>query len=90
MDWKILVSTFITIFLAELGDKTQLAAIFLTSQTNRPLSVFIGTVAAMAVVTFFGVTVGVLLTKVVPLEIIKGIAALVFIALGILILLGKF
>lgn len=90
MEWKILISTFVTIFLAELGDKTQLAAIFLTSQTNKPLTVFVGTVTAMAVVTILGVTLGMALTKVIPLHAIKDAAAGVFILLGVLILLGKF
>lgn len=39
MDWKIIVSTFITVFLGELGDKTQLASILMTSKTNKPVLV---------------------------------------------------
>ena len=90
MDWKILFSTFLTIFLAELGDKTQLGVIFLSSQTQKPVSVFIGAVVALAVVTFFGVALGALLTKAVPINVIKDIAGGAFILLGILILLGRF
>ncbi len=90
MDWKILFSTFLTIFLAELGDKTQLGVIFLSSQTQKPVSVFIGAVVALAVVTFFGVALGALITKAVPINVIKDIAGGAFILLGILILLGRF
>ena len=40
MDWKILIAAFTSIFLAELGDKTQIAAIVITSKTNKPLTVY--------------------------------------------------
>ncbi|GAB63769.1 MAG: UPF0016 family protein [Candidatus Jettenia sp.] len=89
MDWKIIASTFITIFLAELGDKTQLASILMTSKTNKPVLVFIGTMLAFALVTVIGVAVGSVITKFVPLNFIKVGAAIAFIIIGILILLGK-
>lgn len=89
MDWKIIISTFVTIFLAELGDKTQLASIMMTSKTNKPVLVFIGTMLAFAVVTIIGVTVGSIITKFIPINIIKYSAAVAFIIIGIMILLGK-
>ncbi|UJS17958.1 MAG: TMEM165/GDT1 family protein [Candidatus Jettenia sp.] len=89
MDWKIIASTFITIFLAELGDKTQLASILMTSKTNKPVLVFVGTMLAFALVTVIGVAVGSVITKFVPLNFIKVGAAIAFIIIGILILLGK-
>ena len=42
MDWKVLLSTFGVIFLAEMGDKTQLAAMTLAADTKRPVAVFVG------------------------------------------------
>lgn len=42
MDYRVFVTTFATLFLAEMGDKTQLAAINLTASTKQPLSVFLG------------------------------------------------
>lgn len=89
MDWKIIASTFITIFLAELGDKTQLASILMTSKTNKPVLVFIGTMLAFAVVTIIGVSVGGVITKFLPISFIKVGAAIAFIIIGILILVGK-
>jgi putative Ca2+/H+ antiporter (TMEM165/GDT1 family) len=58
MDWRIFITTFGNIFLAELGDKTQLATILMTSKTGRPLSVFVGAIAALSFVTFIGVVFG--------------------------------
>ena len=58
MDWKIFLTTFGTILLAELGDKTQLATIVLTSETGRPVAVFGGAALALALVTAIGVVLG--------------------------------
>ncbi len=54
MNWRIVASTFGAIFLAELGDKTQLAAITLSASTGRPLSVLVGASAALVTVTILG------------------------------------
>ncbi len=89
MDWKIIVSSFVTIFLAELGDKTQIASILMTSKTNKPVLVFIGTMLAFALVTVIGVAVGSVITKFLPINFIKIGAAIAFIIVGILILFGK-
>lgn len=89
MDWKILISVFVTIFLAELGDKTQLASILMTSKTNKPVLVFIGTMLAFAVATIIGVALGSVITKFLPFSFIKVGAAIAFIIIGILILAGK-
>lgn len=42
MDWKIFWAAFATIFLAEIGDKTQLAALAMSAETRLPVSVFAG------------------------------------------------
>ena len=89
MNWKILIGTFVTIFLAELGDKTQIAAIMMSSETKRPLSVYLGAMLAFGIVTMLAVIVGVGVTKFVPLHIIKNLSAAAFIIIGILILVGK-
>lgn len=90
IDWKVLISTFGAIFMAELGDKTQIAAIFLSSQTGKPLDVFIGAVLAMGVLTLVGVTLGAEIAQAVPMRYIRMGTAAVFIGLGVLILSGKF
>jgi putative Ca2+/H+ antiporter (TMEM165/GDT1 family) len=90
MDWRVLLTTFGVIFLAEMGDKTQLAAMTMSAQTNKPGAVFIGAAIALACVSAIGVLVGGVLGDYVPLIWIKRIAAVAFIAIGILILAGKF
>jgi len=89
MDWKIFFTTLGTILLAELGDKTQLAAILMTSKTGRPVPVFAGAVLALAAVTLAGVLIGEGLISIVPQNILKKGAALAFIFIGLVMLLGK-
>ena len=47
MDWKIFGTAFVTLFLAELGDKTQLAVITMTAKTDSKLSIFLGASLAL-------------------------------------------
>lgn len=89
MDWKIFLTTFGTIFLAELGDKTQLAAIMMTSKTKLPLSVFMGASLALCLVTLIGVLLGEGLTAVIPQNILKKVAALAFVAIGLWMFVGR-
>lgn len=89
MDWKVLMTTFGTIFLAELGDKTQLAAILMTSKTGQPLSVFLGAVAALALVTMLGVAAGEGLLSLIPAHLLKKGAAVAFMLVGIWMFFGK-
>ncbi len=89
MDWKVFLTTFGTIFLAELGDKTQLATIMMTSKTRLPLSVFIGASLALCLVTMAGVLFGEGLIAIIPQNILKKVAALAFIAIGVWMFVGK-
>lgn len=87
MEWKLMLSTFGIIFLAELGDKTQLAAISLTASSQRPWSVFLGTSAALVTVSALAVIVGAALSQVIPMAIVNKVAAFAFIAVGVVMLL---
>jgi len=89
MDWKVFAATFGTIFLTELGDKTQLAAIAAVSRTGKPWAVFLGSVLALACVTLIGVLAGEALTRVVSEVVIFKVAACAFIVIGVLMLAGK-
>ncbi|HXF42644.1 MAG TPA: TMEM165/GDT1 family protein [Pyrinomonadaceae bacterium] len=90
MNWKILLTSFLTIFLAELGDKTQLAVITMTANSPSKLSVFIGAGAALVLVTLLGVLIGGALTQLIPAEWLHRIAAVAFIIIGVLMLINKF
>ena len=89
MDWKIFGTAFITLFLAELGDKTQLAVITMTASTESKLSVFLGASLALVVVTLIGILVGGALSEFVPTVWLQRIVAIAFIAIGVLMLTGK-
>ncbi len=89
MEWKIIGTAFLTLFLAELGDKTQLAVITMTAKTDNKLAVFIGASLALIVVTLLAVLFGGLLTQYVPAEWLQRIVAAAFIVVGVLMLFGK-
>ncbi|MDH4129408.1 MAG: TMEM165/GDT1 family protein [Spirochaetota bacterium] len=89
MDWKILFSTFGLIFLAELGDKTQIATLARTMESKSPLAVFIGSSLALMLASFLAVFVGTYLRKFIPLEYIGKAAGVIFIILGIIFLIKK-
>ena len=89
MDWKLLLTAFGTLFLAELGDKTQLAALTLTAKTGKPVPVFLGAVSALVIITLLAVIVGEAAARVVPAGYLHKGAAGLFILIGILMLLGK-
>ena len=75
MDLRVLLTTFGIIFLAEMGDKTQLAAMTMAAQTKKPWAVFVGASLALAAVSALGVVVGGVIGDYVPLEWVKRIAA---------------
>jgi putative Ca2+/H+ antiporter (TMEM165/GDT1 family) len=89
MDWNLLGLSFITVFLAELGDKSQLAAIALGSNTKSPKAVFFGSVAALILASFIGVVVGEGTAQLLPIKWTKTIAAIGFAAMAIKLLVFR-
>src|SRR5437763_7293380 len=89
MDWKIFGTAFLTLFLAELGDKTQLAVITMTASTGSKVSLFLGAALGLVAVTLVGVLVGGVLSEYVPTEWLQRIVAVAFILIGVLMLIGK-
>ncbi|MEE8390670.1 MAG: TMEM165/GDT1 family protein, partial [Anaerolineae bacterium] len=85
MDWNILLSTFGLVFIAELGDKTQLAVVAQTCKYRHPWAVFLGASLALTAVTALGVIGGQILGQIVPQSLLQTIAALAFVVMGILI-----
>ena len=88
MDLKVLATVFASVFIAELGDKTQLATLlFATDQAVGKLTVFIAASAALVVATGIGVLAGGLLSQHVSPSTLKYVAGAGFIAIGIWTLL---
>ncbi|WRH66427.1 MAG: TMEM165/GDT1 family protein [Planktothrix sp. GU0601_MAG3] len=86
MDFQLLGLTFITVFLSELGDKSQVAAIALSGTSKSPRAVFFGTAAALLLASFLGVIVGQGVAEVLPTHLVKIAAAIGFAVLGIRLL----
>ncbi len=76
-------TTFTTVFLAELGDKTQLAALLLSAQSGRPLLVFVGAALALICSSLVGVLLGRWLASVLPQQRLERIAGLLMVSLGL-------
>ncbi|MGL5059586.1 MAG: TMEM165/GDT1 family protein [Microcoleus sp.] len=89
MDWQLLGLSFITVFLSELGDKSQLAAIALGSSCKSPRAVFFGTAAALLLASLIGVLVGQGTAEILPARLLKGIAAIGFAVMGLRLLWPK-
>lgn len=89
VNWKVFVTTFGMLFLAEMGDKTQLAAITLSAETRSPVSVFLGAALALSLVSLIGVALGALLGQYLPAALLHKLAAIAFIVIGVLMLIGK-
>ena len=90
IQWGVLWSVFAAVFVAELGDKTQIAAMTMAAQKKRPWEVFLGAAIALAAVSAIGVIVGSALGQYLPLEWIKRVAGAAFVVIGVLVLTGKF
>lgn len=82
MNTQIFLAAFMTLLLAELGDKTQLAVITLASSSKSPWSVFFGALAALTVVTALGTLLGASAARLLPETLIHRGAGLVFIGVG--------
>ena len=87
MDLTLLISTFLTVFLAELGDKTQLATVALSGTSDRPLAVFLGSASALVLASLLGAMAGGSVATVVPTELLQLIASVGFLIIGTRLLL---
>ncbi|MGE0810354.1 MAG: TMEM165/GDT1 family protein [Immundisolibacter sp.] len=81
-------ATLVTFFLAEMGDKTQIATVAMAAHYAAPLLVVIGTTAGMLIADVPAVFVGDRLAARIPMKLVHAIAAAIFAALGVATLLG--
>lgn len=80
---------FITILLAELGDKTQLAVFSLSTKTKKYYRLLLGVILAFALADGLAILFGELITRIIPIHYIKLISGLVFIIFGIMTFLDN-
>jgi putative Ca2+/H+ antiporter (TMEM165/GDT1 family) len=81
-------ATLVTFFLAEMGDKTQIATVALAAHYGQPLLVILGTTAGMLLADVPAVFVGEKLAGRIPMRLVHGVAAAIFLVLGAATLLG--
>jgi putative Ca2+/H+ antiporter (TMEM165/GDT1 family) len=82
MDLKVFLTTFGLIFLAELGDKTQLATLSFAAESKSPLAVFVGSASALVLTSLLAVVLGAGLGRFIPGNYVKIGAGILFIILG--------
>ena len=85
MDWRLLLTTFGSVFLAELGDKTQLATLCFATGKNTLWPVFMGSSLALVTSSLLACLLGNALTKVLPIRWVHLGAGVVFIVIGALL-----
>ena len=84
MDWKVFLTVFATVFIAELGDKTQLATVlFAADREVGKYTVFFAASAALVVSAAIGVLAGSLLSEYVDEKYLHYVAGIGFIGIGI-------
>ena len=87
---SLLLSTFLTVFIAELGDKTQLATLTISGTSNRPLAVFLGSSSALVLASLLGALTGGSFSTFLPEVLLKSLASLTFLIIGIRLLRKSF
>ena len=90
MDLKLFATVFSTVFVAELGDKTQLATLLYASDASHPkLTVFAASAAALVLTSALGVLAGSLVAEYVSPKIVRWVAGFGFIAVGLWVLVAR-
>ncbi|MEQ1877561.1 MAG: TMEM165/GDT1 family protein [Bdellovibrionia bacterium] len=89
MDWKVFFTTFVTIFIAEMGDKTQFAALAASSQSSSTWSVGLAVVLGLSLAGIIGVLFGRVLGDVLNPSTMRVVSGCLFVAVGIWVLLSK-
>jgi putative Ca2+/H+ antiporter (TMEM165/GDT1 family) len=86
--WGVFGATLITFFLAEMGDKTQIATVAMAAHFPDPVLVVVGTTLGMLIADVPAVFIGDRLSARIPMRLVHGIAAALFAVLGAATLLG--
>jgi putative Ca2+/H+ antiporter (TMEM165/GDT1 family) len=89
MDWRTFAATFAAIFVAELGDKTQLAALSLSATSTSKWTVFAASALALVLSSAIAVVAGEAVSRWVPPHWLRRIAGAIFLVMGVLFLVRK-
>lgn len=87
--WKTLLTVFLLVFVAELGDKTQLSTMILASKSDSIWIVFVGASLALILSSLLGVALGSVINKYIPQLYIQIGSGVAFLIVGMLLLFGK-
>jgi putative Ca2+/H+ antiporter (TMEM165/GDT1 family) len=86
---KTIITTFVVVFIAELGDKTQLSTMLLASKSKSLAPVFIGSSCALVLSSLIGVLAGGVINKYIPPYYIQLGSGVTFIFIGLLLVFGR-
>ena len=86
---KSILTSFLLVFLAELGDKTQLSTMILASKSNSIWYVFVGSALALVLSSLIGVLAGSVINRYIPPVYIQSCSGAAFIIIGLLLISGK-
>jgi len=90
MDFKLFATVFSTVFIAELGDKTQLATLLYASDASHPkMTVFAASAVALVASSGVAVLAGSALAEYVDPKVVRWVAGLGFVAVGVGILFAR-
>lgn len=82
MQLPLLASTFLTVFVAELGDKTQLTIVTISGTSSNTLAVFLGSAGALVLASLLGALAGGSLSSLIPPAVLQLAASLGFLVIG--------
>lgn len=89
INWQLFWTTFLGIFLAELGDKTQLSVLSFSATSQSPWTIFIAASLALISATSVGVLAGTFLSKFIHPQYLRILGGILFIAIGVWVLATK-
>ena len=87
---SILITSFSTIFLAELGDKTQLATLMLSAQSGKPVIIFTAAALALILTSLLGVLIGQWIANNLPRQRLKVVSGIIMLSLGLYLVIQGF
>jgi Ca2+/H+ antiporter, TMEM165/GDT1 family len=87
--WGVFGTTVVAFFLLEMGDKTQIATVILAAKYDALASVVVGTTLGMMLANVPAVLLGEVAARKLPMRLVHSVAAVIFLVIGVLVLLGR-